>query len=106
MLTPLQIAVAVVGGYLLGSIPFGVIVMRVAGAGDPRAIGSGNIGATNVLRSGRRGLAALTLIGDGGKGALAVLAAWVFTRGADDQTQALLTSVAGGAAFLGHLFPV
>ncbi|THD64979.1 MAG: glycerol-3-phosphate 1-O-acyltransferase PlsY [Phenylobacterium sp.] len=101
-----EIAAAVIGGYLLGSIPFGVIVMKAAGAGDPRAIGSGNIGATNVLRSGRRDLAALTLIGDGGKGAVAVLIAWLATRGADDQAQALLTCVAGGAAFVGHLFPV
>jgi len=54
------IAAALIGGYLLGSIPFGVLVMRAAGAGDPRAIGSGNIGATNVLRSGRKGLAPLT----------------------------------------------
>jgi glycerol-3-phosphate acyltransferase PlsY len=106
MLTPLQIAIAVVGGYLLGSIPFGVLVMRAAGAGDPRAIGSGNIGATNVLRSGRKGLAAMTLLGDGGKGAVAVLVAWLATRQADLQTQALATSLAGGAAFLGHLFPV
>src|SRR5215472_12368167 len=106
MLTPLQIGIALVGGYLLGAIPFGVLVMRAAGAGDPRAIGSGNIGATNVLRSGRKGLAALTLLGDGGKGALAVLIAWLATRHADLQTQAVLTSLAGGAAFLGHLFPV
>lgn len=97
---------ALAGGYLLGSIPFGVLVMRVAGAGDPRGIGSGNIGATNVLRSGRRGLAALTLLGDGGKGALAVLAAWVATRQGGPEQQALLTSLAGGAAFVGHLFPV
>jgi glycerol-3-phosphate acyltransferase PlsY len=96
---------AAVGGYLLGSIPFGVIVMRLAGAGDPRAIGSGNIGATNVLRSGRRGLAALTLLGDGGKGALAVGVAWWFSRGLETEFQAVLTSVAGAAAFLGHLFP-
>src|SRR6201994_1326802 len=93
-----EIAAAVLGGYLLGSIPFGVIVMRAAGAGDPRAIGSGNIGATNVLRSGRRGLAALTLLGDGGKGAVAVLVAWLFTRQAGEPAQALLTSLAGGAA--------
>jgi glycerol-3-phosphate acyltransferase PlsY len=106
MLTPLQIGIAVVGGYLLGTIPFGVVVMRAAGAGDPRAIGSGNIGATNVLRSGKMGLAALTLLGDGGKGALAVLIAWLLTRHADDATQALATCLAGGAAFLGHLFPV
>src|SRR6516165_7495328 len=104
MPTPLEIAIAVVGGYLLGSIPFGVIVMRAAGAGDPRAIGSGNIGATNVLRSGRKGLAALTLLGDGGKGAIAVLVAWLATRGADLQTQALATSLAGGAAFLGPIY--
>ena len=105
-LSTIQIAVAVVGGYLLGSIPFGVIVMKAAGAGDPRAIGSGNIGATNVLRSGRRDLAALTLVGDGGKGALAVLIAWLATRGQSDMAQAVLTSLAGGAAFFGHLFPV
>ncbi|MBS0360213.1 MAG: glycerol-3-phosphate 1-O-acyltransferase PlsY [Proteobacteria bacterium] len=100
------IAAAALGGYLLGSIPFGVIIMRAAGAGDPRAIGSGNIGATNVLRSGRRELAALTLLGDVGKGAPAVLIAWLLTRAAGDQAQALLTSVAAGAAFVGHLFPV
>jgi len=105
-LTYLQIAAAAVGGYLLGSIPFGVIVMKAAGAGDPRAIGSGNIGATNVLRSGRRGLAALTLLGDGGKGAVAVLIAWLATRGASDETQGVLTCLAGGAAFFGHIFPV
>jgi glycerol-3-phosphate acyltransferase PlsY len=105
-LSAVEIAAAVIGGYLLGSIPFGVIVMKAAGAGDPRAIGSGNIGATNVLRSGRRDLAALTLIGDGGKGALAVLVAWWFTRGAGDEAQAALTSLAAGAAFIGHLFPV
>ena len=105
-LSTIQIGAAVVGGYLLGSIPFGVIVMKAAGAGDPRAIGSGNIGATNVLRSGRRDLAALTLVGDGGKGALAVLIAWLATRGQGDMAQAVLTSLAGGAAFFGHLFPV
>jgi glycerol-3-phosphate acyltransferase PlsY len=105
-ISPMQAAAAIVGGYLLGSVPFGVLVMRAAGAGDPRAIGSGNIGATNVLRSGRRGLAALTLIGDGGKGALAVFVAWLATRHAAGDAQALLTSLAGGAAFLGHLFPV
>jgi glycerol-3-phosphate acyltransferase PlsY len=105
-LSYVEIAIALAGGYLLGSIPFGVLVMQAAGAGDPRAIGSGNIGATNVLRSGRRDLALLTLIGDGGKGALAVLAAWLVTRGRGDHAQALLTCLAGGAAFLGHLFPV
>jgi glycerol-3-phosphate acyltransferase PlsY len=105
-LSPGLVAAALIGGYLLGSIPFGVIVMRAAGAGDPRAIGSGNIGATNVLRSGRKGLALLTLLGDGGKGALAVLVAWLATRHASLATQAWTTSLAGGAAFLGHLFPV
>jgi glycerol-3-phosphate acyltransferase PlsY len=105
-LSDFQIDAALIGGYLLGSIPFGVIVMKAAGAGDPRSIGSGNIGATNVLRSGRRDLAALTLVGDGGKGALAVLAAWLATRGAGDHARAMLTGLAGGAAFLGHLFPV
>lgn len=105
-INPLLIAAAVGGGYLLGSIPFGVIIMRAAGAGDPRAIGSGNIGATNVLRSGRKGLALATLLCDGGKGALAVLIAWLATRHASLETQAVVTSLAGGAAFLGHLFPV
>jgi glycerol-3-phosphate acyltransferase PlsY len=105
-LNPVLIAAAVIGGYLLGSVPFGVLVMRAGGAGDPRAIGSGNIGATNVLRSGKKGLAMLTLLGDGGKGALAVLIAWLATEHASPEAQALLTSLAGGAAFLGHLFPV
>jgi glycerol-3-phosphate acyltransferase PlsY len=105
-LTTIQLGAAVAGGYLLGSIPFGVLVMKAAGAGDPRAIGSGNIGATNVLRSGRRDLAALTLLGDGGKGAVAVLIAWLATRGAGDAAQGVLTCLAGGAAFVGHIFPV
>ena len=105
-LSPAMIAAAVVGGYVLGSIPFGVIVMRAAGAGDPRAIGSGSIGATNVLRSGRKGLALLTVLGDGGKGALAVLIAWLATRHGGVEAQATLTALAGGSAFFGHLFPV
>ncbi|HZZ89260.1 MAG TPA: glycerol-3-phosphate 1-O-acyltransferase PlsY [Caulobacteraceae bacterium] len=96
----LAIAVCVVGGYLLGSIPFGVIATRLGGAGDLRKVGSGNIGATNVLRTGRRDLAAITLLGDGGKGALAVLLALWLTHSAE------LGALAGGAAFLGHLFPV
>ena len=65
---------AILGGYLLGSIPFGYLLSRMAGLGDIRAIGSGNIGATNVLRTGRKDVAAATLLLDGGKGALAVLA--------------------------------
>jgi glycerol-3-phosphate acyltransferase PlsY len=100
------IAAALLGGYLLGSIPFGVIATRLAGAGDLRAIGSGSIGATNVLRTGRRDLALITVLGDGGKGALAVLLAWLATRGGTAEQQAVLTSLAAGAAFLGHLFPV
>ncbi|HEX3917067.1 MAG TPA: glycerol-3-phosphate 1-O-acyltransferase PlsY [Caulobacteraceae bacterium] len=93
-------AIAVAGGYLLGAIPFGVIATRLGGAGDLRSIGSGNIGATNVLRTGRRDLALITLIGDGGKGAAAVLVMWWLSGSAET------AAIAGGAAFLGHLFPV
>ena len=86
-------------GYLLGSIPFGLILTRAAGGPDVRTIGSGNIGATNVLRTGRKGLAAATLLCDMLKGTLAVLVAAHFS-GHD-------TSLAAGlGAFLGHLFPV
>lgn len=105
-LSPTLIAIALIGGYLLGSIPFGVIATRLGGAGDVRSIGSGNIGATNVLRTGRRDLALLTLLGDGGKGALAVFIAWSLTKTGPQGTQATLTSLAGGAAFIGHIFPV
>lgn len=105
-LSPVLIAMAVIGGYLLGSIPFGVIAARLGGAGDIRAVGSGNIGATNVLRTGRKDLAAITLLGDGGKGAAAVFVAWLATRNSPLDAQAALTALAGGAAFLGHLFPV
>src|SRR5712664_3761204 len=69
---------AAIAGYLLGSIPFGLLLTRAAGLGDIRKIGSGNIGATNVLRTGHRGLSAATLLLDGGKGALAVLIAREF----------------------------
>ncbi len=89
---------AAVFGYVLGSIPFGLVLTRLAGLGDVRAIGSGNIGATNVLRTGNKGLAALTLILDGGKGAAAVLLAGMY--GPDTAV------LAGGGAFIGHLFPV
>lgn len=89
---------ALIFGYLLGSIPFGLIFTRMAGMGDVRSIGSGNIGATNVLRTGNKKVAAATLIGDMLKGTLAVLIAWRF--GPD---QAVM---AGLGAFLGHCFPV
>lgn len=89
---------ALIGGYLLGSIPFGLVLTRIAGMGDIRAIGSGNIGATNVLRTGNKALAGLTLLLDGGKGAAAVLIAGIY-----GQDMAVL---AAAGAFLGHLFPI
>ena len=99
-------ALAIIGGYLLGSIPFGVIATRMGGAGDIRSVGSGNIGATNVLRTGRKDLAAITLLGDGGKGAVAVLLAWLMARNVPGAPEATLIALAAGSAFLGHLFPV
>jgi acyl phosphate:glycerol-3-phosphate acyltransferase len=94
------IILAAVGiGYLLGSIPFGVLFTRFAGLGDIRKVGSGNIGATNVLRTGRKGLAAATLLGDALKGTAAVL----LTVSLWGPNAAIL---AGLGAFLGHLFPV
>ena len=90
---------ALLGGYLLGTVPFGLLLTRAAGLGDIRNVGSGNIGATNVLRTGRKGLAATTLGLDGGKGAVAVLLA-----GALAGPEAALW--AGAGAVLGHLFPV
>ena len=105
-LTLMQLAVAALGGYLLGAIPFGVIATRLGGVADVRSIGSGNIGATNVLRTGRKDLALITVLGDGGKGALAVLLAWAATQDSTLSAQSTLTAIAGGAAFLGHLFPV
>jgi acyl phosphate:glycerol-3-phosphate acyltransferase len=91
-------AAAAILGYLLGSIPFGLVLTKAAGLGDIRAIGSGNIGATNVLRTGNKKLALATLLLDGGKGAAAALIAAHFDP--------LLAVIAGGAALLGHLFPV
>src|SRR5260370_32127034 len=89
---------AAVIAYLLGSIPFGLVLTRIAGYGDIRAIGSGNIGATNVLRTGNKTLALLTLVLDFAKGAVAVLIGAQF--GPD------ITVIAAAAVFLGHLFPV
>jgi acyl phosphate:glycerol-3-phosphate acyltransferase len=98
-MSPLAYAAAFVFGYLCGSIPFGIVLTRLAGAPDLRSVGSGNIGATNVLRTGRKGLAAATLLGDMLKGTAAVLVtAHVFDRDA--------AMVAALGAFLGHLFPV
>ncbi|MGH7011064.1 MAG: glycerol-3-phosphate 1-O-acyltransferase PlsY [Caulobacteraceae bacterium] len=96
---PLAIVASLLGGYLLGSIPFGVLATRWAGLGDVRSIGSGNIGATNVLRTGRRDLAFATLLGDAGKGVSAVLIFGALFGAA-------AAAIAGGAAFLGHLFSV
>ncbi|MEN6527017.1 MAG: glycerol-3-phosphate 1-O-acyltransferase PlsY [Candidatus Polarisedimenticolia bacterium] len=92
-------AVVAVLAYLIGSIPFGVLITRAMGLGDLGGIGSGNIGATNVLRTGNKGAALATLLLDGGKGAVAVLLARAFA-GED------AAMIAGLAAFLGHLFPV
>jgi acyl phosphate:glycerol-3-phosphate acyltransferase len=85
-------------GYLLGSVPFGVILTRLAGTEDLRSIGSGSIGATNVLRTGRKGLAVATMLGDALKGTAAVLIAGLWGPWA--------AIIAGLGAFLGHLFPV
>lgn len=92
----------ILAGYLLGSIPFGVILTRLSGAGDLRQIGSGNIGATNVLRTGRKGLAVATLILDGAKGAAAVLLARCFVPELGDDG----AMIAGAAAMVGHCYPV
>ena len=86
-------------GYLLGSIPFGLLLTRAAGLGDIRAIGSGSIGATNVLRTGAKGLAAATVLLDGGKGAVAVLAGGYLAGGPG-------VFIAGLGAVIGHLYPV
>jgi glycerol-3-phosphate acyltransferase PlsY len=104
-------------GYLLGSIPFGLVITKLAGLGDIRAIGSGNIGATNVLRTGRKDLALATLLLDAGKAGLAFLICWqgalvwLQTRGGVDpasvNSDAYSIGLIGGAfAFVGHCFPV
>jgi len=94
-----DVGAGLVLGYLLGSVPWGLLLTRAAGLGDVRAIGSGNIGATNVLRTGNKGLAAATLLLDALKGTVAVLLALRFFG-----AQPALAAAAG--AFLGHLFPV
>ena len=98
----MTIFLLIAAGYLLGSIPFGVILTRLFGAGDLRQIGSGNIGATNVLRTGRKELAAATLILDGAKGAVAVLLARHFVPELGDHA----AMIAGAAAMIGHCYPV
>ena len=93
-----ELLLAAAVGYLLGSIPFGLLLTRLSGKGDIRDIGSGNIGTTNVLRTGSRPLAALTLAGDVVKGTIAVLIGAAVGE--------LTALIAGFAAFLGHLFPI
>ncbi|WP_309667157.1 glycerol-3-phosphate 1-O-acyltransferase PlsY [Tabrizicola sp.] len=96
---PMTLLLVAVLAYLLGSVPFGIVITRALGLGDLRQIGSGNIGATNVLRTGNKGAALATLVLDAAKGAAAVLIARALV--AEDAAQ-----LAGLAAFLGHLFPV
>ncbi len=104
------VAAAAAGGYLLGSIPFGLIFTRLFGMGDVRKIGSGNIGATNVLRTGNKTAALLTLLFDAGKAALAAFLAGGAYFGWFGGTQlwggAALMAIAATAAFFGHIFPV
>ena len=97
---PTLLALTAILAYLLGSIPFGIVITRALGLGDLRQIGSGNIGATNVLRTGHRGAALATLLLDAAKGGIAVLVARA-ALGGEDAAQ-----LAGLAAFIGHLFPV
>ena len=98
-LDPITLLVTIVLAYLLGSIPFGLVLTRLTGAGDIRKIGSGNIGATNVLRTGHKGLAAATLICDMLKGTAAVILAGYY----GGPSAAMLAAL---GAFLGHLFPL
>ncbi|MEW6294190.1 MAG: glycerol-3-phosphate 1-O-acyltransferase PlsY [Pseudomonadota bacterium] len=94
------LALYLILGYLIGSLPFAVIVSKLFGLADPRSFGSGNPGATNVLRTGNKAAAALTLLGDASKGWLAM---WLAAKVGAGETAAALT---GLAAFLGHLYPV
>ena len=98
-------ALAAIGGYLLGSIPFGLVLTRAAGLGDIRAIGSGNIGATNVLRTGRKDIALATLVLDALKAGIALVLARLIW-GDDRPGWAEIGYVAGFSAFLGHCYPV
>lgn len=103
----LLLAVAAVGGYLLGSIPFGLVITRMLGLGDIRSIGSGNIGATNVLRTGNKPAALATLLLDSGKGAIAaLLARFVLAGAAAPDLGVEAGIVAGACAVVGHNFPV
>ncbi|WP_233193009.1 glycerol-3-phosphate 1-O-acyltransferase PlsY [Acidimangrovimonas sediminis] len=101
------LAVVAVLAYLLGAVPFGIVMARIFGLGDLRAIGSGNIGATNVLRTGNKLAAFLTLILDAGKGAIAVGLAWALFRQPGQMPYMVdAAQVAGFFAFLGHIYPV
>src|SRR3954469_2629771 len=100
----MEIGIAVIGAYLVGSISFAVVVSKAMALPDPRSYGSKSPGATNVLRSGSKLAAALTLAGDAGKGALAVALAIVYTG--ESPITGVHPSLAGAMAFLGHLYPV
>ena len=104
----LSFLLAAIGGYLLGSVPFGLVITKAAGLGDIRTIGSGNIGATNVLRTGRKDLALATLLLDAGKAAIALLLAREIAglAGLEEEIQRQIGLTAGAAAFLGHCYPV
>jgi acyl phosphate:glycerol-3-phosphate acyltransferase len=97
----LTTALLTLAAYLIGSVPFAVVVSKAFGLNDPRNYGSGNPGATNVLRSGNKAAAALTLVGDAAKGLIAV---WVMRQFGSDAAKAV--ALAGIAAFIGHIFPV
>ena len=99
----MDVVLALALGYLLGSIPFGLLLTRLAGTQDLREVGSGNIGATNVLRTGRKGLAAATLLLDAGKGFLAV---WLAARLWSQDAVLLAMALAGLGALIGHCFPL
>ena len=100
----MQSALAVLGSYLIGSVSFAIVLSRAFGMADPRTYGSGNAGATNVLRSGRKLVAALTVLGDAGKGWLAVFLAQRLTG--ESSADGVDVALAGVAAVLGHLYPV